>query len=99
MMFFPRPACWRPILFIVALILGALPPARGQRDLSVTHPANAGEQRWNVLAECQMVVLPQKVAWAMMPDLSDDDKIEGAWTKIQQMIEHGEATAEGKRAA
>ena len=39
-----------------------------------------------------MVVLPQKVALAMMPDLSDDDKIEGTWTKIQQLIEHGEAT-------
>jgi hypothetical protein len=51
----------------------------------------AGEARWNIIAECQMVVLPQKVAFPLIPDLSDDDKIEAAWTKIQQMIEHGEA--------
>jgi hypothetical protein len=39
-----------------------------------------------------MVVLPQKAAFPLIPDLSDDDKIEAAWTKIQQMIERGEAT-------
>jgi len=71
-----------------ALMYCTLLQVRGQDALQ----SKAGEPRWNLLAECQMVVLPQKVAWTLMPDLSDDDKIEAAWTKIQQMIEHGEAT-------
>lgn len=80
------------MLFAAALMFGPLPPAQGQDNASITHPTNAGEHQWNILAECQMVVLPQKVAWALMPDLSDDEKIEAAWMKIQQMIEHDEAT-------
>lgn len=88
MTFLPRSVCWLRILMIAAFMHGTLSQVRGQ-DASQSKP---GEPRWNLLAECQMVVLPQKVAWAMMPDLNDDDKIETAWTKIQQMIEHGEAT-------
>jgi len=52
----------------------------------------AGEARWMLIGECQMVVLSQKAAWPLIPDLSDDEKIEAAWTKLQQMIERGEAT-------
>jgi hypothetical protein len=52
----------------------------------------AGEGRWDVIAECQMVVVPQKLVWPFIPDLSDEEKIEGAWAKLQQMIERGEAT-------
>lgn len=52
----------------------------------------AGEGRWNIVAECQMVVVPQKVVWPLIPDLGDDEKFDAAWTKLQQMIEHGEAT-------
>jgi len=92
MMFLPRSVCWRPISFALALILGALSSLRAEDLPRPTPLENPGEQRWNLIAECQMVVLPQKVALAMMTDLSDDDKIEGAWTKIQQMIERGEAT-------
>ena len=46
---------------------------------------------WNVTAECQMVVLPQKAALALLPDLNDDAKIESAYARLQAMIEKGEA--------
>jgi hypothetical protein len=52
----------------------------------------AGDGRWSIFAECQMVVLPQKAAWPLLPDLDDDEKVEAAWAKMQRMIEHGEAT-------
>jgi hypothetical protein len=92
MMFLPRSVCWRSILFAVVLILGAFSSLRANDLPPPTQIGNPGEQRWNLISECQMIVLPQKVAWAMVPDLSDDEKIEAAWAKIQQMIDRGEAT-------
>jgi hypothetical protein len=50
------------------------------------------EVRWNVKGECQMVTLPQKAALLLIPDLSDETKIEAAWISLQQMIVRGEAT-------
>ena len=47
--------------------------------------------QWNVTAECQMVILPQKAALALLPDLNDDAKIESAYARLQTMIEKGEA--------
>lgn len=61
-------------------------------DHGATKSRGAGEPGWNVIAECQMVVLPQKAALPLIPDLSDDDKIEAACGKLMLMIEHGEAT-------
>ena len=48
--------------------------------------------RWSLHAECQMLVLPQKLALPLIADLNDDAKIEAAWTTAQQMIARGEAT-------
>lgn len=76
---------WNRLLFVAIMMLGMLARARCENN-------KPGEGRWNVIAECQMVVLPQKAAWPLIPDLSDDDKIEAAWTKVQQMIERDEAT-------
>jgi hypothetical protein len=52
---------------------------------------DAKEPRWNVTAECQMVVVPQKTALVLLPDLLEQSKIEGAHGKLQQMIAAGEA--------
>jgi len=48
--------------------------------------------QWNLTAECQMVVLPQKVALPLIAELSDDARIEAAWAGVQKMIESGTAT-------
>ncbi len=47
--------------------------------------------RWNAVTECQMVVLPQKAALALLPELQDDAKIDAAFAKLQTMIAAGEA--------
>ncbi len=41
---------------------------------------------WGVIAECQMIVLPQKLALRLIPDLSDEGRIDAAWSKLQTMI-------------
>ena len=48
--------------------------------------------RWSIHAECQMIVLPQKLALPLIADLNDDAKVEAAWANAQQMIARGEAT-------
>ncbi|EDY19227.1 hypothetical protein CfE428DRAFT_3404 [Chthoniobacter flavus Ellin428] len=66
--------------------------------LTLGLPGRAGnapapsDSKWTVIAECQMVTLPQKLAWPLLPDLGDDEKIDAAWAKLQQMIEQGQAT-------
>ncbi len=48
--------------------------------------------RWSLSAECQMIVLPQKLALPLIAELNDDTKVEAAWTTAQQMIARGDAT-------
>jgi len=48
--------------------------------------------KWEVIAECQMVVLPQKAALPLLSDLQEDAKIDAAFAKLQEMIGRGEAT-------
>ena len=50
--------------------------------------------RWSLHAECQMIVLPQKLALPLIAELNDDTKIEAAWATAQQMIARGDATLE-----
>lgn len=61
----------------------------GARGEDVPAPA---VPQWEVIADCQMVLLPQKAALPLIPDLSDDAKIEAAFATLQQMIAKGEAT-------
>ncbi len=59
-----------------------------------THAQEVGLEdsaKWNVTAECQMIVLPQKIALPMLADLLDETKIEGAFAKLQEMIANGTA--------
>ena len=82
---FPLPSC-RHLLGVTLALFGISATLRaGDAPL----PTDA---KWTVIAECQMVTLPQKAAWPLLPDLNDDEKIDSAWTKLQQMIERGEAT-------
>ncbi len=60
--------------------------------LACTASLRADQPRWNVVAECQMVTLPQKAALALLPELNEDAKIEAAFAKLQAMIERKEAT-------
>jgi hypothetical protein len=46
---------------------------------------------WNITAECQMVVLPQKLVLALLPDLLDETKFEATYSKLQELIAKGEA--------
>lgn len=57
--------------------------------------AEAEQPRWNTIAECQMVVLPQQAALALLPELNDDARIENAFARLQSMIEKGEAQLAG----
>ncbi len=50
--------------------------------------------RWNVLAECQMIVVPQKNALKLIPALNDSTKIEAAYLELQELIDKGEANLE-----
>jgi len=54
--------------------------------------ASAADDKWNVTAECQMVVLPQKLVLPLLPGLNDDAKIGGVVAKLQELITNGEAT-------
>ena len=72
----------RLFLFIVAVGL----VASGRADDAVS------AARWSLQAECQMLVMPQKLALPLIADLSDDAKIEAAWAAAQQMIARGDAT-------
>jgi hypothetical protein len=45
---------------------------------------------WSVTAECQMLVLPQKLALAVMPGLLDDDAFDKEWEGVKAKIQKGE---------
>ena len=57
--------------------------ARGEDD--------APPPRWNTTVECEMVILRQKDALALLPDLLDEKKAEGAYARIQKLIGSGDA--------
>ncbi len=42
--------------------------------------------------ECQMVRVPAKAVVTLVPELSDEARVIGAWEKLQAMIARGEAT-------
>jgi len=50
-----------------------------------------GDPQWNITAECQMIIVPQKVALPLLPDLLDESKIESVFSKLQALIGDGEA--------
>lgn len=73
-------------VFTLATLAVAFPGAAGAQE------PPAPKSKWTVIAECQMVVMPQKAALSLIPVLSDEKKVEGEWAKVQEMIDRGEAT-------
>jgi hypothetical protein len=49
----------------------------------------------NATAECQVIVLPVAVALKILPDLVDDMRVDGGYTRLQEMIAAGEAELVG----
>lgn len=52
----------------------------------------APEPVWTITAECQMIVLPQKLALPLIADFTDDAKVDAAWARVQRMIAEEQAT-------
>ena len=46
---------------------------------------------FTVTAQCQIVLLPQSAALALLPELADDAKCEAAYARLQTMIHGGDA--------
>jgi hypothetical protein len=46
---------------------------------------------WNITGECSMIVLPQKEALVLLPDLLDDRKIEAGFSRLKEMVAQGTA--------
>jgi len=74
---------WRLITLSVVMLFASGGILRSA-DEEFTPPAQ-------VVVECQVVFLPQKLALPLIPDLSDDAKIDGAWARVMSMVESGEA--------
>jgi hypothetical protein len=53
------------------------------------------DSHWNVRAELLVVDMPQAKALALLPELRDSAKIDGAVTQIMAAIDHNEATLVG----
>jgi hypothetical protein len=69
-----------PIFLVVLMMV-----ARAWADDATAKP------NWNLTVECLMVTVPQALALSLIEELSDDLKIEAAWTRLQKMIAKGEA--------
>jgi hypothetical protein len=73
----------RPPIFLLWAV--ALAHANGQA------PDAAEEHSWNITAECQMVIVPQKAALSLLSELLDEGRCDAAYGKLQKMIEAGQA--------
>lgn len=54
--------------------------------------AQDGAQKWRVHSELRVITLPEKAALALLPELRDEEKIEGAWQRLEAMLAEGGAT-------
>lgn len=67
----------KPLLLLLLAVLPAV--------------AQDAPRQWRVHAELQVVTLPEKAAIALLPELRDEGKIEGAWKRIEAMLAEGGA--------
>lgn len=58
----------------------------------LTASAQDAPRQWRVHSELQVITLPEKAAIALLPELRDEGKIEGAWKRIEAMFAEGGAT-------
>lgn len=81
---------------VFALLLLFGPAAFGQEAPKPTPPgAPNAEVRWNARIEVLMVALPDATFLELLPELRDPDMIEGAVTKLLELIKNGKATLTG----
>jgi hypothetical protein len=48
------------------------------------------QREWTIAAECHAIILPEKLALRLLPELSDGRTIEQAWKEVSEKIESGE---------
>ncbi|RYD83851.1 MAG: hypothetical protein EOP84_07125 [Verrucomicrobiaceae bacterium] len=77
-----------PRLFVVCLLLCLAGRVSAQEKKDDPH--------WIITAECQMILVPQKLALELIPELSDDGKIDTSWERGQKLIVQGEIEVLGK---
>ncbi|RYD83848.1 MAG: hypothetical protein EOP84_07110 [Verrucomicrobiaceae bacterium] len=49
-----------------------------------------GDPKWMITAECQMLVVPQKLAIGLITELGDNEKMEAAWGRVQKLVDEGQ---------
>ncbi len=63
----------------------------GAMSLCAEDAEQKAAQQWQVKGELQAITMPEKTALALLPALSDDTTIVGAWKQIEGMLTKGEA--------
>ena len=58
-------------------------------------PLPAMQAKWNVRVEVLMVALPEEKAFALLGDLGDDSKVDGAYAQLMEAIKHKEGKLVG----
>lgn len=59
--------------------------------VAATFAEDPAAPHWSVLAECQMIVLPQKLALPLIPGLLDDKGFAKAYADLQTLLEKDQA--------
>jgi hypothetical protein len=80
----PCPCYTEPVartLLTLAIVLG-LAAAHAEDEIA--------KPRWSLTAECQMLVVPSKLALTVVPELLDDATFTQAWERLQPLLATGE---------
>jgi len=71
--------------FVATVLFGSIAFA-GTPAKEAAQKQTQGDPQWNVRVEVLMVAMPQEKALAILPDLRDSAKIDGAVTEILNAI-------------
>jgi hypothetical protein len=75
------------LLFLMTLAAGTILA----QERPAAAPGETTEEDWKVHVELHVFTLPEKKAFALLPELRDETKIAGAWKKLEEMVAKGEA--------
>lgn len=81
--------------FVVTVLFGCVAFAAGKPNQESGQAQTQPDPQWNVRVEVLMAAMPQANALALLPDLRDPAKIEGAVNEILKAIDHNEGTLMG----
>jgi hypothetical protein len=59
--------------------------------LSVLAQDDTAQKGWSVVAECQIIVLPQAAAISLLPKLLDEQEIDSGYSKVLQLVANQQA--------